>query len=72
MESPQHQKIQGGTPYVDHGNTQRADGKRLEDEVTVVDFNPTLYTIASESDYGALKGASGDLYVESEEREINP
>ena len=48
------------------------DGKRLEDEVTVVDFNPTLYTIASESDYSALKAASGDLYVESEEREMNP
>ena len=27
------------------------NGKRLEDEITVVDFNPTLYTIASESDY---------------------
>lgn len=46
------------------------DGKRLEDEVTVVDFNPTLYTIASESDYSALTGVSGDLYVESEEREM--
>ena len=44
------------------------DGKRLEDEITVVEFNPTLYTIASESDYSALKVASGDLYVESEER----
>ena len=48
------------------------DGKRLEDEVTVVDFNPTLFTIASESDYSALRAASGDLYVESEEREMNP
>ena len=48
------------------------DGKRLEDEITVVDFNPTLYTIASESDYGALKAASGDLYVESEERAMVP
>ena len=46
------------------------DGKRLEDEITVVDFNPTLYTIASESDYSSLKAASGDLYVESEEREM--
>ena len=46
------------------------DGKRLEDEITVVDFNPTLYTIASESDYSSLKAASGELYVESEEREM--
>ena len=46
------------------------DGKRLEDEITVVDFNPTLYTIASESDYSSLKAASRDLYVESEEREM--
>lgn len=46
------------------------NGKRLDDEVTVVDFNPTLYTIASESDYSSLKAASGELYVESEEREM--
>ena len=46
------------------------NGKRLDDEITVVDFNPTLYTIASESDYSSLKAASGDLYVESEEREM--
>lgn len=46
------------------------NGKRLDDEITVVDFNPTLYTIASESDYSYLKAASGDLYVESEEREM--
>lgn len=46
------------------------NGKRLEDVVTVVDFNPTLYTIASESDYSSLKAASGELYVESEEREM--
>ena len=46
------------------------NGKRLEDEITVVDFNPTLYTIASESDYSSLKAASGELYVESEEREM--
>lgn len=48
------------------------EGKRLEDEVTVVDFNPTLYTIASESDYSALRTASGDLYVEAKEQEMNP
>ena len=46
------------------------NGKRLDDEITVVDFNPTLYTIASESDYSSLKAASGELYVESEEREM--
>ena len=46
------------------------NGKRLDYEITVVDFNPTLYTIATESDYSALKAASGDLYVESEEREM--
>ena len=47
-------------------------GSDLIRHLTVVDFNPTLYTIASESDYSALKAASGDLYVESEEREMNP
>ena len=40
------------------------NGKRLEDVVTVVDFNPTLYTIASESDNSMLTNAAGDLYVE--------
>ena len=48
------------------------DGKRLEDEITVVDFNPTLYTIASESDYSMLTSAAGDLYVEQLEKEMNP
>lgn len=48
------------------------DGKRLEDEVTVVDFNPTLYTIASESDYSMLTGFAGDLYVEQLEKEMQP
>ena len=48
------------------------DGKRLEDEITVVDFNPTLYTIASESDYSALTNAAGDLYVEQLEKEMQP
>lgn len=48
------------------------DGKRLEDEVTVVDFNPTLYTIASESDYSTLTNATGDLYVEQLEKEMQP
>ena len=48
------------------------NGKRLEDEITVVDFNPTLYTIASESDYSALTNAAGDLYVEQLEKEMEP
>lgn len=48
------------------------DGKRLEDEITVVDFNPTLYTIASESDYSTLTSAAGDLYVEQLEKEMEP
>ena len=48
------------------------DGKRLEDEITVVDFNPTLYTIASESDYSTLQAAAGDLYVEQLEKEMKP
>ena len=48
------------------------DGKRLEDEITVVDFNPTLYTIASESDYSMLTNAAGDLYVEQFEKEMEP
>ena len=48
------------------------NGKRLEDEITVVDFNPTLYTIASESDYSMLTNAAGDLYVEQLEKEMLP
>ena len=48
------------------------DGKRLEDEVTVIDFNPTLYTIASEDDYRALTSAAGDLYIEEMEKEMKP
>lgn len=48
------------------------NGKRLEDIVTVVDFNPTLYTIASESDYSMLTNAAGDLYVEQLEKEMEP
>ena len=39
------------------------DDKRLEDEVTVVEFNPTLYTIATEQEREILKEAAGDLYV---------
>lgn len=48
------------------------NGKRLEDEITVVDFNPTLYTIASESDYSMLTNAAGNLYVEQVEKEMEP
>lgn len=48
------------------------DGKRFESVVTVVDFNPTLYTIASESDYSALVGAAGELYVEEEGVAMQP
>lgn len=48
------------------------DGKRLDDEITVVDFNPTLYTIASESDYSSLTNAAGDLYVEEMEKQMLP
>ena len=45
---------------------------RLKAEVTVVDFNPTVFTIASESDYSELQSAFGSLYVESEERAMMP
>lgn len=48
------------------------DGNRLEDEITVVDFNPTLYTIASESDYSSLTNAAGELYVEEMEKAMQP
>lgn len=48
------------------------DGRRLESEVTAVDFNPTLYTIASESDYSALVGAAGELCVEEESVAMQP
>ena len=48
------------------------DGRRLKSEVTVVDFNPTIYTIASESDYSALVGAAGEMYVEEEGVAMQP
>ena len=41
-------------------------------EVIEVDFNPTLYTIASESDYSTLTNAADDLYVEQLEKEMEP
>ena len=48
------------------------NGKRLEDVVTVVDFNPTLYTIATEDDYSILVEASGDFYAEDAPEELKP
>lgn len=48
------------------------DDKQLDVTVTVVDFNPTLYTIASESDYSSLTNAAGDLYIEEMEKEMKP
>ena len=47
------------------------NGKRLEDVVTVVDFNPTLYTIATEDDYSMLIEAAGE-YSENTPNELNP
>ena len=44
----------------------------LQTKVTVVDFNPTVYTIATESDYSGVQSAFGSLYVESEERAMMP
>lgn len=48
------------------------DGQKLKAEITEVDFNPTLYTIASESDYSTLTNAAGDLYIEEMEKEMKP
>ena len=48
------------------------NGKRLEDVVSVVDFNPTLYTIATEDDYSMLIEASGDYYSEGAPEELKP
>lgn len=48
------------------------DGQKLDAIVTEVDFNPTLYTIASEYDYSTLTNAAGDLYVEEMEKEMLP
>ena len=47
------------------------NGKRLEDVVTIVDFNPTLYTIATEDDYSMLIEAAGD-YSENTPNELKP
>lgn len=48
------------------------DGQQLDAVITEVDFNPTLYTIASEYDYSTLTNAAGDLYVEEMEKEMLP
>ena len=48
------------------------DGRKLDAVVTEVDFNPTLYTIASEYDYNTLTNAAGDLYIEEMEKEMQP
>ena len=48
------------------------DGVMLKIKMEMVEFNPTPYTIASESDYSTLTNASGDLYVESLEKEMKP
>ena len=48
------------------------DGRKLDAVVTEVDFNPTLYTIASEYDYNTLTNAAGDLYIEEMEKEMKP
>ena len=48
------------------------DGRKLDAVVTEVDFNPTLYTIASEYDYNTLTNAAGDLYIEATEKEMKP
>lgn len=48
------------------------DDRKLDAVVTEVDFNPTLFTIASEYDFSTLTNAAGDLYVEAQEMEMKP
>lgn len=48
------------------------DGMKLDVKMEMVDFNPTPYVIASESDYSTITNASGDLYVEAMEKEMQP
>lgn len=48
------------------------DGVKFDVKMEMVDFNPTPYVIASESDYSTLTNAAGDLYVESMEKEMQP
>ena len=48
------------------------DGVKFDVKMEMLDFNPTPYVIASESDYSTITNAAGDLYVESLEREMQP
>lgn len=48
------------------------DGVKLDVQMEMVDFNPTPYVIASESDYSTLTNASGNLYIGSMEKEMQP
>lgn len=48
------------------------DGVKYDVKMEMVDFNPTYYVIASESDYSTITNAAGDLYVESLEKEMKP
>lgn len=48
------------------------DGVKYDVKMEMVDFNPTPYVIASETDYSTITNASGDLYVEAMEKEMQP
>ena len=48
------------------------DGVKYDVKMEMIDFNPTPYIIASESDYSTLTNAAGDLYVEAMEKEMKP
>lgn len=48
------------------------DGVKFDVKMEMIDFNPTPYIIASESDYSTLTNAAGDLYVEALEKEMKP
>ena len=48
------------------------DGVKYDVKMEMVDFNPTPYIIASETDYSTLTNAAGDLYVEDLEKEMKP
>ena len=48
------------------------DGVKYDVKMKMIDFNPTPYIIASETDYSTLTNAAGDLYVESMEKELKP
>lgn len=48
------------------------DGVKYKVKLEMIDFNPTPYVIASESDYSTITNAAGDLYVEVLEKEMKP